>query len=257
MEIKITLVQPDIIWEETAANLSAYEERLLHLTDYTDVVLLPEMFATGFTMEAKKLAEPMEGPTMAWMARRADQLQSIIAGSIIIVEDGLYYNRFIWMQPDGHWQQYDKRHLFGLAGEDKVYTAGTERVIWQWKDWRIMPQICYDLRFPVWARNQDDYDIYLNVANWPQQRALAWQTLLRARAIENQVFVIGLNRVGDDGKGHHYQGDSAVISPLGDTYLTLPDEEKVTTVTLNKSELADTRDRFPFYRDRDNFVLSP
>lgn len=256
MECKVTLVQAPLVWEDAKANRLAFEERLLHLQEMTDIIVLPEMFTTGFTMNAEPLAEPMEGPTLAWMQKIAAQKEAIVTGSMIIQEKGHYYNRLLWVEHDGRYQYYDKRHLFTLANEQDHYSPGKDQPVFQWKEWRIFPQICYDLRFPVWARNTMNYDIYLNVANWPQKRAYAWQTLLRARAIENQCFVVAVNRVGNDGKGHYHQGDSVVLDPLGKPVVNLEDRETIKTVTLRHKDLAAIREKLPFLNDRDAFTLS-
>lgn len=256
MECKVTLAQVPLIWEDARANRMALEERLLQLQEFTDIIVLPEMFTTGFTMNATQLAEPMDGPTMTWMKEMAAQKEAIITGSVIIVDKGQYFNRLLWVDPLGHCQYYNKRHLFSLAREHDHYHAGMEQPVFQWKEWRIFPQICYDLRFPVWARNTDAYDIYLNVANWPAKRAFAWQTLLRARAIENQCFVIAVNRVGDDGKGHHYQGDSVALNPLGQPLIDLQNKDMLATITLRHQEISTLREKLPFLNDRDTFTIS-
>lgn len=255
MECKVTLIQAPLVWENPVANRDAFAERILHLTAFTDIIVLPEMFTTGFTMNAQPLAEPMEGPTLAWMQDMAREKEVIVTGSLIVEEEGHYYNRLLWVDVDGSYQYYNKRHLFSLAGEEKYYSAGIAQPIFTWKEWRILPQICYDLRFPVWARNTDRYDIYLNVANWPQKRAYAWQTLLRARAIENQCFVIGLNRVGEDGNGFPHQGDSVVLDPLGQPLASLDDKETVETVSLRYHDLSRIRENLPFLNDRDDFTI--
>ena len=227
------------------------------------MVALPEMFGTGFSMAPERLAEPMDGHSVRWMADMAVKHRCILTGSLIIEEDGKYYNRMLWVQPDGHIGFYDKRHLFGYADEDKHYTRGEKRLICSVNGWRINLLVCYDLRFPVWARNLpnrqtgqgDEYDVLLYVANWPEPRCLAWRTLLQARAIENQCYVVGVNRVGVDGKGFNYVGESSVFGPLGETLWQHANEAVCHTVTLEKEVLQKTRARLPFLDDADKFLL--
>lgn len=255
-QLHITLIQPDIAWEDKAANLHQYETLLDGISGAKHVVVLPEMFTTGFSMAPERLAEPMDGKTVTWMADMAIKHRCILTGSLIIEEEGKYYNRMLWVQPDGRIGFYDKRHLFAYAKEDQHYTRGETRLITSVNGWRINLQVCYDLRFPVWARNQgDEYDILLYVANWPQQRSLAWKTLLQARAIENMCYVVGVNRVGVDGKDNHYTGDSSVFGPLGEMMWQCSGEVACHTVTLDKSKLKDTRAHLPFLQDADKFML--
>ena len=217
---------------------------------------LPEMFSTGFSMAPERLAETMDGHSVKWMADMAFRHRCILTGSLIIEEDGKYYNRMLWVQPDGRIGIYDKRHLFGYAGEDKHYTRGETRLITSVNGWRINLQVCYDLRFPVWARNQgDEYDVLLYVANWPEPRSLAWRTLLQARAIENQCYVAGVNRVGKDGKDFNYVGESSVFGPLGELLWRQAYEPACHTVTLEKQPLQKVRARLPFLNDADGFML--
>lgn len=255
-QLHITLVQANIIWEDKSANLQHYEQLISGVAGTKQVVVLPEMFSTGFSMAPDRLAEPMGGSAVGWMVRMAVQHRIVLAGSLMIAEGDKYYNRFLWVQPDGQIGYYDKRHLFGYAGEDKHYTPGDTRQIVQVNGWRILLQVCYDLRFPVWARNQGaEYDAILYVANWPQQRSLAWKTLLQARAIENMSFVVGVNRVGTDGTGNNYSGDSSVFGPLGEPLWQLTGEEAAHTVVLDKEALLKTRAAIPFLKDADKFVL--
>lgn len=255
-DLKITLLQSTITWENPAANLAHYEEMLAQLTGPTDLIILPEMFTTGFTMDAAANAEPMDGPTMRWLAAQAAEYNAVITGSLIIGENSKYYNRLIWMQPDGEYKTYDKRHRFAMAGEHEHYEAGTERLVIEYKGWRICPLICYDLRFPVWSRNDDAYDLLVYTANWPDRRAYDWLTLLRARAIENQCYVAAVNRVGTDANGHGYNGDSCVIDPGWRHVLWHAEKvEAVQTVTLSAAHLADVRQRLPFLVDRDDFTV--
>jgi predicted amidohydrolase len=254
----VTIIQPEMAWEDKAANLAHYEMLIAGIEGPKEIVVLPEMFSTGFSMSPEKLAEPMDGETVQWMRDTAKAHCIILCGSIIIEESGHFFNRFIWMQPDGHGSLYDKRHLFAYAGEDAHYTAGTRKLIVQVKGWRIRPIVCYDLRFPVWARNApgSEYDVLLCVANWPERRSLAWKTLLQARAIENQAYCIGVNRVGMDGKGISYSGDSSAFGPLGEQLWQCPNEEAVRTLELRHDTLNDARIQFPFLRDADHFLIT-
>lgn len=256
VELNITLIQPDIVWENKEANLGQYEQLIENARGRKEVVVLPEMFSTGFSMQPEKLAETMDGPSVQWMKDMTKKHRCILTGSLIIEEDGKYYNRMLWVQPDGYIGVYDKRHLFGYADEDEHYRPGAKRVIAQVKGFRICLLVCYDLRFPVWARNQgDDYDVLLYVANWPERRSLAWKTLLQARAIENQCYVVGVNRVGKDGKDIHYSGDSSVFGPLGEEIWQKANEVAVHTVTLQKDVIVNTREQLPFLKDADRFII--
>lgn len=255
-QLNITLIQPDIVWEDKEANFKQYEACLESITDKKEVVVLPEMFSTGFSMAPERMAEPMDGPSVQWMKNMARKYRCILTGSLIIAENGHYYNRLLWVQPDGVAGYYDKRHLFAYAGENAHYTAGNKRLIARVKGWRICLMVCYDLRFPVWARNQgDEYDVLLYVANWPERRRLAWKTLLQARAIENMSFVAGINRVGDDRNDIHYNGGSAIFGPLGECVADLGDGATTQTITLQKETLTKTRSHFPFLADADKFLL--
>ena len=255
-QLHITLIQPHIVWEDKSANTAHYETLLNTITGPRHVVVLPEMFSTGFSMSPERLAEPMNGNTVQWMKDMAMKHRCILAGSLIIEEEGKYYNRFLWVQPNGTIIHYDKRHLFAYAGEDEHYAAGSHRVIAQVNGWRINLMVCYDLRFPVWARNKDaEYDVAIYVANWPRVRSLAWRTLLQARAIENQCYVVGVNRVGTDAKGNDYSGDSSVFGPLGDLIWQHTETEAVRTVTLEKDNLSQIREKLPFLKDADKFIL--
>jgi len=254
--LKVTLIQSELFWCDPVANRNSFEKKISSLTGSTDIIILPEMFTTGFTMEAAANAEKMDGPTMKWMAQQADQSQAIIVGTLIIMDGQDYYNRLIWMYPGGMFQSYDKRHLFAMAGEDKHYTQGTERLIIEYKGWRICPLICYDLRFPVWSRNNDNIDLLLYTANWPSKRSYDWNTLLKARAIENQCYVVAVNRVGVDPNGHEYQGDSCVIDPAWNkTIWHKKADEANETVTLNKEHINNVRSTLPFLEDKDDFAI--
>lgn len=254
--LKITVFQGYLFWEKIDQNLQNIELRLGNIREKTDLIILPEMFNTGFTMNAVQLAEPMGGKTMQWMHKIAKQFDCVITGSLIVEESGKYYNRLIWMQPDGVCNYYDKRHLFALGKEHETYTPGTKRLIVELKGWKICPVICYDLRFPVWLRNVNaEYDLLLIVANWPEKRALHWRTLIPARAVENQCYVIGVNRVGHDGNEIYHSGDSTCVDPNGNTIYYKRDEEDVYTFTIVGDEVVKIRRQMPFLRDADNFNL--
>jgi predicted amidohydrolase len=261
------LIQSHLHWEDKGANLAFFEQKIVNLEAPTEIVILPEMFNTGFSMQPELHAETMEGPSVEWMRRIAMSQKVILTGSLMIQEGGQYYNRLIWMLPNGECGHYDKRHLFAFAGEDQHYTAGNKRLIASVKGWKINLQICYDLRFPVWARQQSvtastteaenntEYDVLLYVANWPEKRNHAWKTLLTARAIENQCFTIGVNRVGVDGNNIAHSGDSMVVGPLGEIIYHRAYEEDVFHIQLQKEEIKNTRAQFPFWKDADDFKL--
>lgn len=251
-DLKVTLVQTTLHWEHAPYNREHFGAILASISPYsTDLILLPEMFSTGFSMQPDLLAETMDGPTIQWMRQQAARLGAVLTGSLIIQEQGRYYNRLVWMRPDGSFAQYDKRHLFSLAGEDRYYTAGQERLIVELKGWRVCPLVCYDLRFPVWSRNRKEYDLLLYVANWPERRNYAWKHLLIARAIENQCFVAAVNRIGLDGNQTAHSGDSALIDPLGEVRYTQAHEPFAETFTLSGQHLAEVRDKFRFLDDAD------
>ena len=264
--MNITLLQPSLYWHDPVANRAMLEEKLFNLPEPTDLIVLPEMFTTGFTMDAKAVAEPMNLTTFRWMKQMAAQTGAVVTGSYVVQEKGgpmgqQFFNRLVWMQPDGQFDTYDKRHLFRMAGEDAVYSAGNQRLVKEWKGWRICPLICYDLRFPVWSRNQSressdfSYDLVLYVANWPAARRNAWNVLLQARAIENLSYVVGVNRVGEDGNHHRYSGDSAVIDFKGDILFRHSDTEILHQQTLSLDELRAFREQFPANLDADRFTL--
>ena len=260
--LSITTIQTQLLWEEKSANLRLLEQKISGITEKTEIVVLPEMFSTGFSMRPELLAETMEGDTVKWMSRVSADNGVIITGSIIIEDGGKYFNRLIWMLPNGKYGYYDKRHLFAYGEEDKHYTAGDKRLIASVKGWTINLQVCYDLRFPVWARQQSsggspEYDVLIYVANWPERRSHAWKTLLCARAIENQCYVIGVNRVGNDGNNVYHSGNSLVIDPLGQVLYHMADAEDVFTVLLMKEKLDETRSKFPFWKDADEFRIQP
>ncbi len=259
--LTITVIQTNLFWENKSANLNQLEQKIKSIEKPTEIILLPEMFTTGFTMNPTAFAEKMDGETMVWMKQVAAEQKVIITGSVIIKEDNNFYNRLIWMLPNGQYGYYDKRHLFGFANENNHYSAGNKRLIAQAKGWKINLQICYDLRFPVWARqaatsdNEPEFDILMYVANWPEKRSHAWKTLLCARAIENQCYVIGVNRVGKDGNDIYYSGNSMVIDPLGQTLYHNADAEDVFSITLEKQNLTEIRKKFPFLKDADKFRI--
>lgn len=259
--LTITLIQTDIAWQNKAANLLMLKNKIEAIEERTEIVVLPEMFSTGFTMQPELFAETMEGETMQWMKDIAATNKIILTGSIIVKDNGNYYNRLIWMLPNGQFGYYDKRHLFAYAEEDKHYTAGNKRLIASVKGWKINLQICYDLRFPIWSRQQpgetdSEYDLLLYVANWPEKRSHAWKTLVCARAIENQCFAVGVNRVGNDGKSIYHSGNSLVIDPLGQVLYHKSDEEDVCTITLQKEDVEKVRAQFPFWKDADDFIIN-
>lgn len=255
--LTITTIQSDLFWEDKEANLSMFEKKIRAISEKTEIIILPEMFSTGFSMNAEMLAEKMDGRTISWMKEMSKEKRVIITGSVIVEEENKFYNRLVWMMPNGNFGYYDKKHLFAYAEEDKYYTPGNKRLIASVNGWKINLQICYDLRFPVWARQQSDaeYDLLIYVANWPSRRSHAWKTLLQARAIENQCYVIGVNRIGKDGKDILYSGDSVIIDPLGETIHEMKDEDAVFSLTLEKQKLNEIRAKFPFLRDADDFSI--
>jgi predicted amidohydrolase len=253
--LRVTLVQTELAWQDPAANRHRLAAHLRGLSSHTDLVALPEMFSTGFSMDAAALAEDMAGPTIGWMREEAAALGCVITGSLIVREEGRCYNRLVWARPDGTLQHYDKRHLFRIAGEQDHYAAGGRRLVVELKGWRVCPMICYDLRFPVWSRNRDDYDLLLYVANWPQRRAHAWSTLLKARAIENLSYVVGVNRIGRDGNGATYAGDSVALDFLGQTLSSEGGGDRVETAVLDLESLHAYRRSFPAHLDADRFEL--
>ncbi len=309
--LTITTIQAFLQWENKAANLQYFSEKINGIRENTEIVVLPEMFSTGFSMKPEILAERMDGPTMDWMKRTAAQKRVVLTGSLIIEEEGHYFNRLIWMLPNGKYGYYDKRHRFAYAVENEHYTAGRKRLIASVKGWKINLLVCYDLRFPVWSRQTPadaldakpiaaftdenpgpaeqslgpggqspesgsqssepgvmapsgptasdglEYDVLIYVANWPERRSHAWKTLLQARAIENQSYVVGVNRVGEDGNNISHNGDSMIIDPLGEVLYHGVKEEAIFTYTLRKERLEEIRSRFPFWRDADDFSIHP
>lgn len=282
--LTFTLIQTNLHWEDKAANLRMLEEKINSIQHPTQIIVLPEMFNTGFSMKPEELAEDMGGPTVQWMKKIAAEKRVIVTGSMMVKEPVVseaassdqtgeadptqyYFNRLIWMLPNGHYGVYDKRHLFAFAGEDQHYTAGTKRLIASVNGLKINLQVCYDLRFPVWARQapsiieraggEAEYDILIYVANWPERRVHAWKTLLTARAIENQCYVIGVNRTGTDGNEIYHSGSSMVIDAMGDVLYCKEHDEDVHTITLSKDKLNDLRSKLPFLKDGDAFSILP
>jgi len=279
--LTFTIIQTNLHWEDKAANLQMLEQKINSIQHPTQIIVLPEMFNTGFSMNPASLAEEMNGPTVEWMKRIATEKKVILTGSIMIKETGEsqaaqsgqtnFYNRLIWMLPNGQYGVYDKRHRFAYAGEDNHFSAGTKRLIASVNGWKINLQVCYDLRFPVWARQQAptspptplqkrgeeelEYDVLIYVANWPERRIHAWKTLLTARAIENQCYVIGVNRTGDDGNNIHYSGNSMVIDGMGEVLYEKTNDEDIHTITLSKEKLQDIRTKLPFLKDADDFSI--
>ena len=268
--LTITLIQPNLHWENKKANLEMLAQKIESVNEKTEVIILPEMFSTGFSMEPEELAENMNGETVGWMKKIASSKKIIITGSVIMEEAGKYFNRLIWMLPNGEYGVYDKRHLFAFGDEHNHYKAGDKRLIAQVKGWKINLQVCYDLRFPMWARQNpspslspgeeeqaSEYDVLVYVANWPEKRNTAWKTLLQARAIENQCYVVGVNRVGEDGNKINHSGDSMIIDPLGEILYHKANDEDVFTYTLQKEKLDEVRQKFPFWKDADSFEILP
>ena len=265
--LTISLVQTQLFWENKADNLNNLAKKIEGLKQKTEIVILPEMFSTGFSMNPASLAETMDGPTIQWMKKIAGEKKIILTGSIIAKEENpstQYYNRLVWMLPTGEYGCYDKRHLFAYAGEDEKYIPGKKRLIASVKGWKINLLVCYDLRFPVWSRQSSsgneadqkpEYDVLIYVANWPERRIHAWKTLLQARAIENQCYVIGVNRTGTDGNDIVYSGDSMIVGPLGEVLHQLSASEEIFTYTLEKEKLEQARTKFPFWKDSDHFLI--
>ena len=253
--MKIALIQSDLYWEDASKNRKSFESKINQIDSEVNLVVLPEMFSTGFTMNAPEVAETMQGETVLWLQSLAKQKNFAITGSLIIVENEKYYNRMLFVFPSGEIQYYNKRHLFSLAGEDKFYTSGKEKVIIEYLDWKICLQVCYDLRFPVFARNVENYDLLLYVANWPKVRTNAWDTLLKARAIENLSYVVGVNRVGLDANNYEHVGHSQVVDFLGDFILEPQETEAVFIVELDKKAMIETRKKLDFLSDKDIFEI--
>ena len=255
-QLKVTLIQSHLHWENPVANREHFSNLFDTIEEETDLIVLPEMFTSGFTMNAQAIAENVSGPTLKWMQFEAKNRNAAITGSFISEENSSYYNRLFFVLPDGSFEYYDKRHSFTLGGEDKIFTAGSIKKIIPYKDWKICPLICYDLRFPVWSRNTELYDVLLYSANWPNKRINAWDALLKARAIENMSYCIGVNRIGLDGNGLEYTGHTAAYDVLG-TQISSSDLETtfVETITLSKKHIETHRTHLQFLNDRDHFTL--
>ncbi len=256
MQSTLTVVgiQSDLVWENAQKNRENFQKSIDKITRSVDLIVLPEMFTTGFTMYPSKVAETMDGSTVSWMQTIAQEKNCAVTGSLVIQENNGYYNRLLFVHPSGKIDTYDKKHLFTLAGEEKVYTAGTQRLIVDFKGWKICPLICYDLRFPVWSRNTEDYDLLLYMASWPTPRIEAWNTLLKARAIENMSYVLGVNRIGTDANGYTYSGNSLILNYLGELLGSLPDSQAgIVTCILDKTVQEKTRKKLGFLEDKDNF----
>lgn len=257
-DLIITYIQSDLYWENPTLNRDRFDQLINQISENTDVIILPEMFTTGFTMNPKLIAEPANGETLQWMIKKAKEKNCVITGSVSIKENDNYYNRLYWVTPIGEISFYNKRHLFQMGNEHYHYIAGTEKITVEYKGWKICPLICYDLRFPVWARNtkENTYDLLIYVANWPEIRSYPWKQLLIARAIENQAYVIGVNRVGKDGNETAHSGDSAVLTPRGELLSKVNDnKEHIETIKLSMKELVDFRTIFPVLSDSDTFKV--
>ncbi len=255
-DLKVTIIQSDLKWQDKAVNLANFERDIIALKEHTDIVVLPEMFSTGFSMNPEQFAEPKNGETVTWMLRLAKEKNTAICGSLMINESeenttSSYVNQFVWVEPNGTIKRYNKHHLFNLIEENKHYQQGNEHLLIDYKGWKIQPFVCYDLRFPAWCRNQFEADIQLFVANWPAKRSEHWKTLLKARAIENQCFVVAVNRIGNDNNKVYHSGDSGIYNFAGEAIISIADESKVYTTTLSLETLKNYRKRYPFLADRD------
>ncbi len=256
-ELKVVLIQQDLQWEDKVANINLFDTCIKSLSAAADIIVLPEMFSTGFTMQAEVFAEEMSGRTIQKMQEWAKDSNAVICGSIIIKEDQKFFNRFIWVEPNGKIEKYDKAHLFRMGEEEQHYTRGSEQLLLNYKGWKIAPFVCYDLRFPVWLRRTEkfDFDLMIFVANWPERRSKHWDLLLQARAVENQSYVLAVNRIGNDGKQIYHSGNSAVIDPLGNIVFKLEHEAMVKEIVLSKASLDNYRESFPLGLDTDKFEI--
>ncbi|MBW2679676.1 MAG: amidohydrolase [Deltaproteobacteria bacterium] len=255
-DLKTTIIQTELVWEDIESNLAAFDDKINAIEEDTHLIVLPEMFTTGFSMNPAGLAQNMNGSSVTWLREKSRQKKADIIGSIIVTENGKFFNRLIWAKPQGQIYTYDKRHLFRMAGEEKVYSAGRQNIKVELRGWKIRPFICYDLRFPVWTRNMENrYDAAVFIANWPERRSAHWKLLLQARAVENQCYVIGVNRVGIDGNGHHYSGDSSIIDPLGNIIFHKKNATITHTVNLSYETLQNARESFPVWMDADNDLI--
>jgi len=256
-DLTVTLIQTELIWEDIPANLAMFDQKIDGISEKTDVIILPEMFTTGFTMNVEKAAEPMTGQTVSWLVAKAKQKQAHIMGSVIIEENKKYFNRLVWATPDGNILTYDKKHLFRMAREHKVFSLGNSHLTITVNGWKLRTFICYDLRFPVWCRNiGNQYDAAIYIANWPAKRAYHWKLLLPARAVENQSYVIGVNRVGSDGKGNAHSGDSSIIVPTGEILFQKADVPCIHTATLSYDKVKEFRETFAAWQDTDGDAVT-
>lgn len=255
-ELRVTLIQTDLEWQQAEHNRKLLEPQVTSLAGVTDLIVLPEMFTSAFAMNGA-IAEEHPGPTLAWMQQMAAKTGAALAGSVASLENGQRYNRLLFVKPDASYSRYDKKHLFRMLGEDKRYAAGSEKIIVEWQGWRILPLVCYDLRFPVWSRytQAEPYDLLIYVANWPAARNQHWRTLLQARAIENLAFVAGVNRIGRDGNNLDYAGHSAIVDPLGNEIVQAGAVAGVYTATLSPAVITEWREKFPAWMDADAFTL--
>ena len=256
-DLTITMLQMDLQWRHPIGNYNAAEQLIAEMDEPTDLIILPEMFNTGFTLDAADNAETMEGPTVEWLQKLADRQQTAVCGSLIVNDNGKYFNRMVWVLKDGTMGHYDKRHLFRMGGEDEGFSAGNERRVFTVGEWRIFPQICYDLRFPAWSRGLDEFDLMIYVANWPATRQSSWDILLPARAVENQCYVAGINRIGVDGNSIIYTGGSMVLDFLGRSVKCSGIAESAVTATLKGSNAKRYREKFPAWKDGDKFTFDP
>jgi len=254
--LKTAFIQSNIVWHNAEINRINFSKKINAISEEVNIIILPEMFSTGFSMNPQEIAETMQGETVQWMQRLASEKNCAVSGSVIISENNHYYNRFLFVYPSGEIKHYDKRHLFTLAGEEKIYTSGNEKIIIDYEGWKICPLVCYDLRFPVWARNVEEYDVLLYVANWPKPRILAWDTLLRARSIENMCYVVGVNRVGSDTNKLEYVGHSAAYDCLGKRISKIEiEDEFIEIVKLDKEHISKVRRGLNFLNDKDEFTI--
>ncbi len=258
-DLSITTIQTHLFWEDVDANLTHFDEKINAIHAHTDIIVLPEMFTTGFTMKPKQLAEEHGGKGLQWMIKKAQEKNCALVGSISIHENEVFYNRLYWVNPDGSYKHYNKRHLFRMGNEHEYYAAGNQKIIIDYKGWKICPLICYDLRFPVWSRNtkNNTYDVLIYVANWPEARSYPWKQLLIARAIENQCYVIGVNRIGVDANGLNHSGDTSVLNPRGEIINSITaNSDKTETILLSTSYLSDFRKAFPVMLDSDDYEIN-
>lgn len=255
-KLKVALIQSDVVWEQAHQNCANFEKKIDSIKETVDLIVLPELFSTGFTMNAESVAETMKGETVEWMLKIATKKQSALTGSVIIKDNNLFYNRMVFVHPSGKIDFYDKRHTFAYAGEDKVFASGKEKVILEYNGWKICPLVCYDLRFPVWSRNVEDYDVLIYSSSWPSPRMVAWNSLLKARAIENMCYCIGVNRIGSDFLGNDYSGHSGAYDVLGEKITNIqPGKEQMEIVELDKNHIISNREKYQFLNDRDTFNL--